>query len=285
MQMTVLIAQLRPEKGRYDRNVARLGEVFAQAKALEVEEEDLSGPDDESQTEAESESESGWQEEKPMTEAEAEAEQARMDLLLDRIEARIEREGADADFEQIMAEERERLRLERGEPPPPADWEREGPDLDEIFAQAEEEVRNTPEWEREERMTHPLVEQATEIWERLLYLSRQEDWVADDAMAEHPINALITSVMTVGPKLAGALNGEKWPPDMLVAANTLVRLKRARGYIDDALLAAESCQEEKLIEPKHLGPTTVDLIDLAHEIDKLIAELRDRLGDAGAGPE
>ncbi len=34
MQMSVLIAQLRPEKARYDKNVARLREVFAQVQTL-----------------------------------------------------------------------------------------------------------------------------------------------------------------------------------------------------------------------------------------------------------
>lgn len=43
----------------------------------------------------------------PQTEAEAEAEQARQDLLLDRIQARMEKEGPEADFERIMDEERE----------------------------------------------------------------------------------------------------------------------------------------------------------------------------------
>jgi hypothetical protein len=51
-------------------------------------------------------------------EAEADAENARMNQLLDRVQARMEREGEDADFERILDEERERLRRERGEPEP-----------------------------------------------------------------------------------------------------------------------------------------------------------------------
>ncbi|HEY9249124.1 MAG TPA: hypothetical protein VIO38_08335, partial [Rariglobus sp.] len=52
-------------------------------------------------------------------EATADAEAARMDLLLDRVMARMEREGlAPEELERVMDEERARLRRERGEPEP-----------------------------------------------------------------------------------------------------------------------------------------------------------------------
>jgi len=89
--------------------------------------------------------------------------------------------------------------------------------------------------------------------------------------------------MCVGPKLAGALNGKKWPPDIDFCASTLVRLKRARDYVDDALRAAASCREDKLIPSEHLDSTTADLAEVGHEIDPLITELRERLGNAGSG--
>ncbi|MCX6962194.1 MAG: hypothetical protein NTZ08_07065 [Verrucomicrobia bacterium] len=48
-------------------------------------------------------------------EAEADSESARMNLLLDRIQARMLRKDADPeDFDEIWDEERERLRIERG---------------------------------------------------------------------------------------------------------------------------------------------------------------------------
>ena len=78
-------------------------------------------------------------------------------------------------------------------------------------------------------------------------------------------------------KLAGALNGRAWPPPVDFCAGIIVRLKRARAYLDDALRATESCQEERLVSPQHLGPIVVDLIDLAHDADKIIVELRARL--------
>ena len=53
-------------------------------------------------------------------EAQADADAAWMDRLLDRVSARIEREGLDeVDFDLIYQEERERLRRESGIPPEP----------------------------------------------------------------------------------------------------------------------------------------------------------------------
>jgi hypothetical protein len=57
----------------------------------------------------------------------------------------------------------------------------------------------------------------------------------------------------------------------------IVRLVKARGYLDDALLAMESCQEQKLVETSWLAVMMVEIIDLARDADVLIAELRERL--------
>lgn len=54
---------------------------------------------------------------KPLTEAEAEKLQEESDRLADRIQARLDREGPDADYEHILEEELERRRCQRGEKP------------------------------------------------------------------------------------------------------------------------------------------------------------------------
>jgi hypothetical protein len=88
---------------------------------------------------------------------------------------------------------------------------------------------------------------------------------------------LLDATMIAGPKLAGALNGQYWPPEIEFCAHTIVRLKRARGYLEDALRAVESCHEEKLIKPEHLRPILAELIDFCQDIDELLAELRAKL--------
>jgi len=134
-----------------------------------------------------------------------------------------------------------------------------------------------PEIITEERFEHPLGRRAADLFHRLHEHSDSEQWLPENPQAEYPVLEVINSTMWVGPKLAGALTGGRWPPELQNCASTIVRLKRAHGYIDDALNAAESGQEDSLIAPIHLGPAVVDLTDIAQEIRRLIAELRERL--------
>lgn len=216
---------------------------------------------------------------KPQTEEEAEQQQERSERLADRIEARLAREGKDADYEKILEEEIERMQRERGEPEPtPEDLARKAEWIEEMNRAAEEALANPdPEVEEELHYQHPLVTRATELSFQMRETAKKEGWLPENHSPEHPVAELLDATMIAGPKLAGALNSRYWPPEIEFCAHTIVRLKRARVYLEDALRATESCQEEKLIKPEHLGPIVVDLIDLAREADELIAELRAKL--------
>lgn len=215
---------------------------------------------------------------RPCTEEEAEIAQARSDLLTDRISARIAREGADADEAAIIGEEIERLRRELGEPEPtPEEIERRDAWIEEINREAEE-MLDDPDFEIPEPEEHPLYQSTREIHKWLDELAEEYHWIPDDAPEEHPIRELVWSVQRAAAKFAGALNGE-WPPSIFSCGSKIVFLKRGRVYLDDALRATESCQEEKLIPPALLGPILVEIIDLAHDADEIIAELRERLAE------
>lgn len=217
--------------------------------------------------------------EKPQTEEEAEQMQERSDRLADRVQARLACEGDKADYEKILHEEIERMRKEHGEPEPtPEQLARNAEWIEEANRAAEEALQNPdPELEAEMNIRHPLVERATELSLQLRGTAKQEGWLPENATPEYPVAELLDATMIAGAKLAGALNGRAWPPPVDFCAGIIVRLKRARVYLDDALRATESCQEEKLVSPQHLGPIVVDLIDLAHDADEIIAELRARL--------
>jgi hypothetical protein len=87
----------------------------------------------------------------------------------------------------------------------------------------------------------------------------------------------VESAAKAGAKMAGALNGQDWPPGIDHCGMIIARLKRARVYLDDAITALESCQEQKLIEIEIMGVVFVEVIDIAKEADDIIAELRARL--------
>lgn len=222
------------------------------------------------------------EDEKPMTEEEAEKMQASSDLLADRINARVKREGAE-NFEKILEEELERRRRERGETPltPEQEAERDAR-IEEMNRIAEEVAKNpAPELESLLNRKHPLAERAFEISVRLMQEPEERGWIPADANDEHPVADLVGSVASASAKFAGALNGERWPPELDFCTNTLVRLKRARDYLDQALLSADSCAQEKLVDAAWLAETRREIEALAAGCDELIAELRARLKPKG----
>src|SRR6185436_7093249 len=151
----------------------------------------------------------------------------------------VEREGIE-NYDQILEEELERRREERGEKPlTPEEQAKRAEWIDEMNRAADEALANPdPEIEKELEQKHPLAQRAFEF---SLYVRREPEergWIPADANDEHPVADLVSSVMSASAKLAGGLNGYTWPPQLNVCANTIVRLKRARSYFDHALLSA-----------------------------------------------
>ncbi|MBA4136924.1 MAG: hypothetical protein C0518_06365 [Opitutus sp.] len=215
----------------------------------------------------------------PMTEEEADQMQARSNLLADRIEVRMAREREEADYGKILEEEIERLNREfPPAEPTPEQLARNAAWLEE-FNRGSDEAAENPDAEIDDEpcYEHPLAGRAAEIYATWRELAEAEHWLPEDAVAEHPVQELLHALRRASVKLTVALNGEEWPPDLNFCAIKIVQLKKTREYLDDALRALESFQEEKLVPPTRLGPLLIELIDLAHDADELIAELRERL--------
>ncbi len=224
-------------------------------------------------------------------EAEADREDTKMGTLLDRIQSRIEREGSEnVDFDSIYEEERERLRIERGEPPPvplTPEEEAEREAWIEELAEAQQEASgqvDVDHWKSEqERRRHPLVERCTDLALDLRRTVEKEGWLTDADHPEHPLRDLLDGVMIAGPKLAGALldsaGEEEWPSDPLLAGNVLVRLKKARRHLENALLGIESAEAEQLASPQFLARAKRQTSALLAEVRELIAEVRASLDE------
>jgi hypothetical protein len=214
----------------------------------------------------------------PLSEEEAEKMQEESDRLADRINARVEREGIEH-YERILEEELERRSKERGEKPlTPEEEETRNEWIEEMNRAAEEAAKNPdPELEKELAKKHPLSERAFEFSRRLIKEPEERGWIPADASSEQPVADLVSSVMSAGAKFAGALDGYTWPPPLNECASTLVRLKRARGYLDHALLAAEFCGQHQLVDAAWLADVQRETTSLAHDCDLLIGELRARL--------
>ena len=214
---------------------------------------------------------------KPLTEDEAARLQAESEKLVDRIQARIRREGDKADFARIMDEEIARLRRERGEPSPsteqlmhPSAWIEE---MNRVASSAIGHSEPADEAGRE----HPLATDAKKVAGLVMEETEEQKWLTEADSEEHPVAELVNCTLKASAKLAGALNHLEWPPPIEFCAHTIVRLTKARGYLDDAARAIESCQEQKLTEPSWLGIILGEITSLAIKVDEIVAVLRARL--------
>lgn len=204
----------------------------------------------------------------PQTEEEADRMLHRNDLLTDRILARMERAGENADLEEIIENELERrvYNAKAGE----LDWVR---CIEDLYDGLDMVI----EFDGIDLREHSLVDRARELALQLFEAREENQWVPEGAIEDHPAAYLVESVVKAGAKLSAALVRLDWSPDIDECGMTIAQLKRARVYLDDAITALESCQEQQLIEPAQMAVVMVEVIDIAKEADEMISELRDRL--------
>ena len=67
----------------------------------------------------------------------------------------------------------------------------------------------------------------------------------------------------------------------MFCGQVIARLKRAAGYLNDARLAVEVCEEQKLTETGWLAEVRREIAAVAAETDRIIGELRVRLARGG----
>lgn len=228
-------------------------------------------------------------------EAEADAEAARMNLLLDRIQARMMRDGTAADeLDEILREERERLRIERGEPEPPpptpeqeADMDARIDELNALAEQAREELEENPSLAEFE--DHPLVERCRDLAISMHHAAEAAGWIPEGSPPEHPLNEAWSCIATASSKLAGALDIDdpgEWPPDPLFAGHTLHRLKTARRFLLDARLAIETAAADHLAPDEWTSPLANEIsAEILPAVERLIAEVRVVLNQADRHPD
>ncbi len=225
-----------------------------------------------------------------LAEEEADAEDARMAELNDRVVRRLREipEESAEDYFRIYEEEREKLRKEMGEPESepltPEEEERHDEWIEEmnrVAQEALEELEDHPELL--EHKDHPLVERCYEYC-----LKSRSDLISlgllsDDDSEEHPLQEWVFALQSTSAKLAGALNSsiedEEWPPRALFAGSVLVRLKKARSYLRDGLMALRPADEDELAPKSWIESATAETTFLLGAVEELIAEVREVLAD------
>lgn len=102
----------------------------------------------------------------------------------------------------------------------------------------------------------------------------------EDATNEHPLREIAWGVQLAAVKIGGALghdDDEPWPPEAMFAGDPLVRLKKSRDSLRDALLAMDSTDAENLAPAPWRIATRREIAEILGEVQKLIQELRDVL--------
>jgi len=219
-------------------------------------------------------------------EREAQEWDHRMNQLNDRIEARLHALGDLPDMEgydEIYREEREKLRIEWGEPAPepltPEEEAERARWIDEMNAAAEEALQD---WEDlPDPPDHSLVSRCNELGHKIFADIKDGGRMPESAPSEHPLHELQWGVQFAAAKLAGALNpmdeDDPWPPCSYRIGDVLVRLKKARALLRDALAAMDSADEENLAHPAWRAAVRHEVEDILAEVLRLLAEARDSL--------
>ena len=126
----------------------------------------------------------------------------------------------------------------------------------------------------------PLVREAADLGIRLH--DEVAEWLPEDAGGEHPLHEIAWGVQFASVKIGGALHraaDEEWPPDPLFAGDSLVRLKKSRDCLRDALRALDSADQENLATAAWRTATRRSIANLLGEVQQLIQQLREVLKD------
>ncbi len=220
----------------------------------------------------------------PMEEQLADRENARMEQLLDRIQARIEQAGEVEPeiYERIYEEEREKLRIEWGEPEPepptPEQVEERNRMIEEMNEAAEEALIEFENGEWEEPLPHPLADECSDLGFKISQDLRDSGWLSPDCLTEHPLHELAFGVQIAAAKLAGGLNplDEEWPPPGYAVGHLLVQLKKAREHLRDALRGLDAADEENIAVPAWREMIRNEIDDILLDVIQLIDEVRNQ---------
>lgn len=219
-------------------------------------------------------------------EREADLEHRKMERLHDRIQVRLEKleEFTEAEYEEIYRQERERIRLEFGEPemdpPTPEQVQEQAKWVEEMNRLAQEAMEDLDELDLYEPMRHPLVAQCDSLQEKVQNDMEEGNWLPEASETEHPMRELNWGLHMATAKLVNAMGlvgSAEWPPPRGVEGPVLVKLKQVRGYLNDVHAALDAADDENLGVSAWRRAIRHEVSELLHDTETLITDLRERL--------
>jgi len=133
------------------------------------------------------------------------------------------------------------------------------------------------DWVRDKdgHVRHPLSKRAFESGVAIWHYCKDRGLLGEDGDSD--LHEMIFQFQTTGAKLAGALNSLAYrDEDSLEGGLVVAALKRALGYLNASMAAADKVAEKKLIDPARLELFRHELFEVREEILKLMERFRSK---------
>lgn len=175
------------------------------------------------------------------------------------------------DWEERQEEERERktehLQAER-----PEEFE----EIEDHELPPPDPMREGIDWVRDDRghISHPIQKRAHDALHALLEELKAAGHFPEEQ--DEQLGDFVSGYMTLGVKLAGALDGIARGDDFSEAAMVIAWLKRVLGVLNNTIAAADAVNEKRFLRAERFAYYRNELFAIREEILELMAQLRSR---------
>ncbi len=213
----------------------------------------------------------------PMNEFEWEQRLRESDALTDKFSAVLEKYMDHPDRDKLVAREMGWTWLEEAiDAEERGVFEREELDFDDIDPLEPNPVTEGVDWIRTDRgrITHPLAAKAYKTAMDMWHFCDGMGLLKDD-QGDEDLRDMIFRAQTLSAKLAGALNGLAYDPDV-EGGFIVAHLKRALRHFDGAIEASKRVRENKLLSEERLDEFCSDLFRIRQDMLGLMARFRQK---------
>jgi hypothetical protein len=158
----------------------------------------------------------------------------------------------------------------------PAEGEDDFEEIDDDELPPPDPMREGIDWVRDDRghISHPIQKRAHEALHALLEELKAAGHFPE--AQDEQLGDFVSGYMTLGAKLAGALDGIARGDDFSEAAMVIAWLKRVLGILNETIAAADAVSEKRFLPAERFAYYRNELFAIREEILELMTQLRSR---------
>jgi hypothetical protein len=158
----------------------------------------------------------------------------------------------------------------------PAEGEDDFEEIDDDELPPPDPMREGIDWVRDDRghISHPIQKRAHEALHALLEELKAAGHFPE--AQDEQLGDFVSGYMTLGAKLAGALDGIARDDDFSEAAMVIAWLKRVLGILNETIAAADAVSEKRFLPAERFAYYRNELFAIREEILELMTQLRSR---------